>query len=402
VFVNSPPTDALHQTYVISDPTLAGWDFHDTYFVTISAAKLASIGFNPAPWKVEPNLDQLHNSPPKPCPCPTSSVDPEPTLTAVTNADGTTSTITFTQSLAVNDNSYGTGNDPSWGTKVHTFGNLTGSDKAQFVITKPGQPQYNFTLDYVSAKTGAPSGYGSLGPTGGDGSISVGTVGPGGVISWTTSIDENMNKTPANGGCFGVGTWTVNSPTSPGKPECATWNFVDSYTVVVAGTFTQADVDAGLISVPLVHNSPAKPTTCPGGTKPPGTPKLAVTKYEVKDKQVKITISNTGNGDAFLTAINGLAWPQATNGNLMEIKLDGDSLWKAGRDGAPTAGVSSPASFTTAQLGNDQNHRKIGKNSSDQLILIFKNNAATDLKVGYAGTVSFQGVSPDLTILPQP
>jgi hypothetical protein len=68
LLVDSPPTDAAHQTYNISDPTLAGWDFHDTYYVTISAAKLASIGFNAATWLVEPNADQLHNSPAKPCP----------------------------------------------------------------------------------------------------------------------------------------------------------------------------------------------------------------------------------------------------------------------------------------------------------------------------------------------
>ena len=68
VLVDSPPTDAAHTTYNISDPTLAGWDFHDTYYVTISAAKLASLGFDAATWDVEPNLDQLHNSPAKPCP----------------------------------------------------------------------------------------------------------------------------------------------------------------------------------------------------------------------------------------------------------------------------------------------------------------------------------------------
>ncbi len=68
VLVNSPPTDAQHQTYVISDPTLAGWDFHDTYYVTVSAAKLASIGFSSATWIVSPNASQLHNSPAKPCP----------------------------------------------------------------------------------------------------------------------------------------------------------------------------------------------------------------------------------------------------------------------------------------------------------------------------------------------
>src|SRR5262249_43529418 len=61
-----------HQTYSNSDPALAGWDFHDTYFVTIYASKLASLGFNPATWTVGPNLSALHNSPAKQCP-PASS-----------------------------------------------------------------------------------------------------------------------------------------------------------------------------------------------------------------------------------------------------------------------------------------------------------------------------------------
>src|SRR5262249_38505997 len=43
VLVNSPPTDGQHLTYAISDPLLAGWDFHDTYYVTITAAKLQSL-----------------------------------------------------------------------------------------------------------------------------------------------------------------------------------------------------------------------------------------------------------------------------------------------------------------------------------------------------------------------
>ncbi|MGH7620540.1 MAG: hypothetical protein ACREPM_25270, partial [Gemmatimonadaceae bacterium] len=68
VLINSPPTDPAHLTYNNSDPLLAGWDFHDTYFVTITAAKLASIGFDPNTWTVEPNADQLHNSPAKACP----------------------------------------------------------------------------------------------------------------------------------------------------------------------------------------------------------------------------------------------------------------------------------------------------------------------------------------------
>ncbi|HEY2807134.1 MAG TPA: SdrD B-like domain-containing protein [Gemmatimonadales bacterium] len=78
VLVNSPPTDASHLTYLNSDPTLAGWDFHDTYYVTISASKLASIGFNASTWLVQPNLSQLHNSPAKACPGSTGGNPPPP------------------------------------------------------------------------------------------------------------------------------------------------------------------------------------------------------------------------------------------------------------------------------------------------------------------------------------
>jgi hypothetical protein len=84
VLVDSPPTDALHQTYNISDPLLMGWDFHDTYFVTISASKLASIGFNAATWTVEPNLAALHNSPPKACPVTGGTCNLSVTKTVVT------------------------------------------------------------------------------------------------------------------------------------------------------------------------------------------------------------------------------------------------------------------------------------------------------------------------------
>jgi hypothetical protein len=69
VLEDSPPTNAAHTLYSpITDPLLTGWDFHNTYFVTISAAKLASIGFNSATWKVQPNAAALHNSPDKACP----------------------------------------------------------------------------------------------------------------------------------------------------------------------------------------------------------------------------------------------------------------------------------------------------------------------------------------------
>jgi hypothetical protein len=414
-----------------------GWNYHDTYFVTLKAAKLASLGFNPAnfqqagfgecpigKWCVTPNPDELHNSPAKPCPCPTQAgqnLDAD-FKTELTTFNGQQAwKLTFTQGLGVNDNMYtATSPTPFWGGRQHKFADLTGSDKAEFLITNGSTTLFDFFIDYFSAKSGTASGYGSLGPFGGDGSCTTAvggcTTSNTNILGWTTSLDDNFNTTGFfSGGSQVVGTNIANLLTTAPPPAntsdetagaaapFAAWNYVNSYTVYIKASALPGNFNASMWSVPFMHNSPAKPTssTCPpGGT---GTPQLAVTKYEAKgDKQVKITISNTGTADAFITAINGLTWPQATNGNLMEIKLDGDSLWKAGVNGAPAAGVGSPVSLTTAQLVADQNKRKIGKNSSDQLILIFKNNAATNLKVGYAGTVSFQGVSPDLTILPQP
>ena len=90
------------------------------------------------------------------------------------------------------------------------------------VITQGGVKKYDFTLDYISQATvtpSTPSGYDSLGPTGGDGSISVGTVGASGVQSWTTSLDQDMNVNcppPVDGQVTGLAgeLWTSGKVTS--------------------------------------------------------------------------------------------------------------------------------------------------------------------------------------------
>src|SRR6185503_5519296 len=66
---NSPPTLSTLNSYTLKTPNpwTNGWDFNNSYFVTIKKAKLDSIGFNAATWHVEPNLTGLHNSPAKPC-----------------------------------------------------------------------------------------------------------------------------------------------------------------------------------------------------------------------------------------------------------------------------------------------------------------------------------------------
>jgi len=204
------------------------------------------------------------------------------------------------------------------------------------------------------------------GPTGGDGSTTI-SQGAGSISAWSTSMDENMNIVcpPPSG------PWTTNSPTSPGPDaRCPGWKFVNSYTVTVAGTFTKDQV-----SFPLVHNSPAKPLTCP--TTPGDACNLSITKWEVKDKQVKITVKNNGTVDTFLTALTNIQWPSG-NGKLTKIKLDGDVIydnpdipWTAG--GVPTLGVPP--------LIADPNKRKIGKGSSDVITFEFERTASTNLAV---------------------
>jgi hypothetical protein len=347
----------------------------------------------PAPdgvhWCAQPNEDELHNSPAKPCPCLTT-VDPNPTLDVHDNGNGTT-TITYNQSLALNDNSYGAGTDPSWGTKGHTFGNLTGSDKAEFLIKNgAGQTVLDFFSDYISATAlssvggqTVTSGYASLGPFGGDGSWVSGDQSK--LLAWDTTFSDDLNQLCAPP----AGPWTTDSPTSPNAPECPAWNFVDGYQVTISNSVFGAS-GIGSVTVPFLHNSPSKPQTCPGSTT--NNPcNLAITKTEIHDKQVKITIKNNGTADAIISAI-ALNWPSATNGNLQQIKLDGDMVYKA-----PAIGGGS-ANLTTAQLDPDKNHRTIKKGQADVLKFVFKNNASANLAL-YSGTVTF-GPNCLLTVLP--
>jgi hypothetical protein len=382
-----------------------GWNYEDTYFVTIKAAGLPA-GFSnpvstdtnndktvnsldcvPGRWCLVPNPDGLHNSPAKPCPCDIPTADPKPTIVVDSTTVSGQTTITYAQSLAVNDNSYGSGTDPSWGTKTHTFSNLFGSDKLQVVITKGLVKKYDFVLDYIGVDATAPSGYSSLGPTGGDGSTSM-DQGVGSISDWSTSLDDDLNVLclPA------TGPWTTNSPVSPGGAGCTSWNFVNSYTVTVAGSFTVADV-----TFPLVHNSPAKPSGCPTTTPPgPGACSVSVTKREVKDRQVKITLKNGGSADAFLTALNGVNWPPA-NGLLKKIKLGRDVIY----DKPDLAQAGAPYSLGVPPLTKDKNHRKIGKGKSEVLTFEFEKNADTNL-ANYAAIAQFLNCNTDLVLLPKP
>ena len=213
------------------------------------------------------NHDGDDNPPPPPPSCPQ-----DPTVTIdVLNGDVK---VTYTQSLNLNDNSYGV-NSVGWGTKDHTFNALKNSDNLQVQFKKSnGDDVLNFYLDYLSAKSGTNSGYDSLGPLGGDGSIVFGSSSN--ILSWSTSLADNLN----NLGFFAGGTQVVGLPptdlvidspptmsstsyTLPFGSPFTGWNFVNSYTVTIkAAAFPGGFVAGGYsVSFPSLHNSPAK--KCP-------------------------------------------------------------------------------------------------------------------------------------------
>jgi uncharacterized repeat protein (TIGR01451 family) len=332
---------------------------------------------------------------PPPLPCPAGS------FTFSVDASGNLR-IVFDQFPAPNDNSYGV-NAVGW-QNGHKFNDLVGSDHAGFQLRDTGGTvRLSFNIDYISANTSAPSGYASLGPFGGDGKILAGTLTPAD-ITWTTSLANNLNNVNIPGlfnashvQQFGSVNLLVNSPpTDPQHstytntdPLLAGWDFHDTYYVVIsAAKLASLGFNSSWAVEPnldALHNSPAK--ACPPQS--PGGESLSVTKTEVKDKQVKITILNSGFVDEAITALQA-TWP-AINGKLVQVKLDGDVIYD-NPDIAPPS-----ADLTLAQLVADPNKRTIQKNQSDVLVLIFEKNASLSLS-DYTGTLSTSGFG--LSILP--
>ena len=204
--------------------------------------------------------------------------DPNPTIDVRDNGNGTR-TVIYTQSLAVNDNSYGTG-VVGWGNQTHVFSDLTLSDNVELQLFNGNlQTVLDFFLDYLSPQAGTPSGYASLGPTGGDGSIVTGDAAS--ILSWDTSLAANLNGT----GYFAGGSQTpgtlppntngadllVNSPPTVSNsdytlatpnPWTNGWEFRSIYTVTVSNSAFGPSGFGG-VTLPAVHNSPAKPTCGP-------------------------------------------------------------------------------------------------------------------------------------------
>jgi hypothetical protein len=333
--------------------------------------------------------------------------------------------VTYIQSEThTNDNRYGTGATAATGwPNGHKFGDLTGSDECQFRFKdKNGVVVLEFKEDYITAASSAtfpngtvnyPSGYGTLGATGGDGGMIVGSSAN--VLTCTTSLTDNLKLPQFQSGFF------INSPpeTAPysGVSIPAGWNYKDSYTVVIKGSVFGA---AGFGSVVIAgqHNSPPKtgstnlltPVPCDttvvntavvtatavgsgltvtasddasllidsGSDGGGGNTVLAtITKFD--KHKVNIALKNTGTTTATIGTLK-LDWPAGNNG-LKNIKKGAAVLFDT---------LTPPTTVTVSTWKGKLGDRQIPKGGTLTLTFEFESNANTT-KTNYHLSVDFGG-----------
>ncbi len=193
-----------------------------------------------------------------------------PTIPDIANAhsewtiNGNMVTIRTTFAKTFVDNTYGT-NAVGWN-NGHTFSNLVGSDNLQLALFDAnGVKKLEFKQDYITASSGAPSGYDCLGVTGGEGQMILGSAGS--IVSATTSLDQNMNT-------FGY-VLMVNSPATNSSydPNATYPNWIyEVYYEVTVNISAFGTAGFGYPVIASVHASPSKtgnntevvePTDCP-------------------------------------------------------------------------------------------------------------------------------------------
>ncbi|MBU2447491.1 MAG: CIA30 family protein [Bacteroidetes bacterium] len=170
------------------------------------------------------------------------------TLQWVINPTDIKATLTVEKTL--NDNTYGT-NAIGW-KSGHSLDNLLGSDKARFLFKDAmNNTVLEFDMDYMSKSNKFTSGYGTLGHTGGDGSLIRGNGAN--ILSYNTSLNRNFNQYNY--------VLTNNSPATntnyAPNPTYPNWIFDIVYEVTISkSAFGGAGV--GSVLIPEMHHSPNK------------------------------------------------------------------------------------------------------------------------------------------------
>jgi hypothetical protein len=168
------------------------------------------------------------------------------------NIDPATNKVKIRTTLSKNfvDNTYGS-NAIGW-SGGHTFSQLTGSDHLIIALYDAlGVKKMELKMDYLTASGAAPSGYKSLGVTGGDGAMIVGSASD--VLSVVTSLDANFNQ-------YGY-VLTTNSPATDNSytPNATYPNWIYDVwyeTEVKLSAFGAAGF--GTVGISDVHASPSK------------------------------------------------------------------------------------------------------------------------------------------------
>jgi len=148
--------------------------------------------------------------------------------------------ITWRQDPGQTDNTYGRGSSSSWAGQNRTFSQMLSGQAAEFqFLDSNGNCVLDISADYISQSKTFPSGYGSLGVTGGNGSVNYGSGSH--VVSCTTTLSHNLNQSSSFYQC------TTDSPTS------SSWDNVSGYTIVVDSK-TFGSGGWGGVAIPDCHN----------------------------------------------------------------------------------------------------------------------------------------------------
>ncbi len=296
------------------------------------------------------------------------------------NSDNTV-TIKTTLDKTLVDNTYGTG-AIGW-PSAHTFNDLVTSDNMQMELYDAvGVKKMDFKMDYLSASSSAPSGYKSLGVTGGDGSISLGSSAN--VLSVKTSLDSNLNE---KGYVLTSNSPATNSSYAP-NATYPNWNFNVVYEAKVSlSAFGTAGF--GYPKVVRVHASPSKigkndidlkPSICPGLLKLgnqvwndyDGDGKRDLNEPGVANLDVYLYVDNNGDnmpeGDAIRKTTTDI------NGNYIFTDLKPGRYIASiqipiGYQQSPNTSTQATSSFPDNNVDNDNNAvRLVGVNGPGGIV----------------------------------
>ncbi len=183
--------------------------------------------------------------------------------------------IVYRQDPSQTDNTYGRGSSSNWGGQQRNFSDMLSGQAAEFkFLDAKGNTVLDVATDYISQSKSFPSGYGTLGISGGNGTVISGSGSH--VISCDTTLSHNLNQSSSFYKC------TQDSPSS------SSWDNVSGYTIVVDGK-TFGSAGWGGVAIPECHNQNSAQWGC-------------------NDQKVSpVSSSSTNTATVTATATNGAA-----------------------------------------------------------------------------------------------